>query len=253
MAALAFYIDAPLQSWGAASKFQHRETNAFPTKSALVGLVAAALGIDKHSESEAEALAPVAALALTVARLEKHGRTGGRLTDFHTVGGGYPDTPEGKQHIPPIAERTKSGSLKWKSPEKRTTVTHRSYLTDASFIAIFNGDASTLEKIHDALLDPVWGVWFGRKTCLPASPLTPTLGADRDEAFQKILEKLPGWAPAPLDQFEYQEETTGSEAVFYQSDQPVSFGQHHGAVPAAYPARGIRQHRPSKKTQVKSD
>ena len=91
MPALAFYIDAPMQSWGAASKFQYRETNPFPTKSALVGLIASALGIDKHQPNEAQT----------------------------------------------------------------------------------------------------------------------------------------------------------ADGTFYQSDQPVAFGQHHGAVPAAYRARGIRQHRPS--------
>ena len=39
MDSLAFYLDAPLQSWGASSKFQHRQTNSFPTKSAVVGLL----------------------------------------------------------------------------------------------------------------------------------------------------------------------------------------------------------------------
>ncbi len=52
MPALAFYIDAPMQAWGLSSRFQHRETNAFPTKSALVGMVAAAMGINKHDADE---------------------------------------------------------------------------------------------------------------------------------------------------------------------------------------------------------
>ena len=89
MQALAFYIDAPLQSWGSASKFQHRETNRFPTKSAIVGLIAAAMGINKHSEDEATELAPIVDLKLTVVRLEKKAKPSSRFTDFHTVGGGY--------------------------------------------------------------------------------------------------------------------------------------------------------------------
>ena len=84
MQALAFYIDAPLQSWGSASKFQHRETNRFPTKSAIVGLIAAAMGINKHSEDEATELAPIVDLKLTVVRLEKKAKPSSRFTDFHT-------------------------------------------------------------------------------------------------------------------------------------------------------------------------
>ena len=89
MPALAFYIDAPLQSWGASSKFQYRETNSFPTKSALIGLLAAALGIDKHGANEATDLQAIANLKLTVVRLNKPKQQPSRLTDFHTVGGGY--------------------------------------------------------------------------------------------------------------------------------------------------------------------
>lgn len=240
MPALAFYIDAPMQSWGAASKFQYRETNPFPTKSALVGLIAGALGIDKHQPNEAALLRPLTELNLTVVRLRKPKADSSRLSDFHTVGGGYDKKAPlwQKMSIPQKASGAPFG----------TVITHRTYLTDVRFVALFEGELETLQSIHAALLDPVWGIWFGRKTCLPASPLTPTLGEDRQEAFDTLLQALPDMEPAPLEQFEYQEEVTETQTAdgtFYQSDQPVAFGQHHGAVPAAYQARGIRQHRPS--------
>lgn len=239
MPTLAFYIDAPMQSWGASSKFQYRETNPFPTKSALVGLIAGAMGIDKHAADEAEQLNPLAELKITVVRLEKPKRTATRFTDFHTVGGGYDKkaSPWEKMSIPQKASGAPFG----------TVITRRSYLGDASFAVLLEGDTELLKRIQSALLDPIWGLWFGRKTCLPASPLTPTLGDDRQDALNRLLEALPGLASAPLDAFEYQEEVSASDnedGIFYQSDQPVAFGQHHGAVPAPYQARGIRQHRP---------
>ena len=46
-AAVGLVLDAPLQSWGVDSRFQRRGTNAHPSKSAVLGLLAAALGIDK--------------------------------------------------------------------------------------------------------------------------------------------------------------------------------------------------------------
>jgi CRISPR system Cascade subunit CasD len=242
MSALAFYIDAPLQSWGASSKFQYRETNSFPTKSALIGLIAAALGIDKHGADETNKLRTLTDLKLTVVRVEKPEHKPSRMMDFHTVGGGYDKKAPlwEKMSIPKKASGAPFG----------TVITRRSYLTDASFIAILEGELETLQQVHSALMDPVWGVWFGRKTCLPASPLTPTMGEERQQAFDALLERLPEQTAAPIEQFEYQEEidvSSPTDGSFYQSDQPIAFGQHHGPVPAPYRARNIIQHRPSNK------
>ena len=231
MSVLAFYIDAPLQSWGASSKFQHRETNSFPTKSAIVGLFAAALGFDKWDPDEAEKLEPLAALSLTVVMLPREKVTTTRLSDFHTIGGGY-DKVRQKMNTSNKASGGPFG----------TVITHRSYLTDAKFVALLKGDQATLEKIHAALLNPIWGLWFGRKHCLPASPLSPTLAEDLQSALNALLEFLPNSKPILLNTLEYQEES--DDGVFYQSDQPIAFGQHHGAVPKPYRARGIIHHRP---------
>lgn len=240
MPALAIYLDAPMQSWGASSKYQYRETGSFPTKSALIGILAAASGIDKHLPGETDKLAPLAALRLTVAKIPKRGTAISRLMDFHTVGGGYDKkaSQREKMSIPQKASGAPFG----------TVITRRSYLTDAAFIAIFEGSLQVLEKTRDTLLDPVWGIWFGRKTCLPATPLTPTIGDDRQAAFHALLETLPDHQPADLHTFEFQEEInpadTPPDGTFYQSDQPLAFGQHNGPIPAAYHARGIRHHRP---------
>ena len=45
MATLLLRLAAPLQSWGADSKFETRKTNREPTKSGIIGLLAAALGL----------------------------------------------------------------------------------------------------------------------------------------------------------------------------------------------------------------
>mgnify|MGYP006270687675 CR=1 FL=1 len=236
MSTLAFYIDAPLQAWGLSSKFQHRETNAFPTKSAVVGLIAAAMGIDKHGPDEAERLRPLAKLSSTIVKLPKRGTPVTRLSDFHTVGGGFDKSaslPE-KLSIPRKASGAPFG----------TVITHRSYLNDAAFAVLLEGEIEFLKKVQDALENPVWGVWFGRKACLPASPLSPTLGKDREAALAALLERIPGHDPWPLANHEYQEEST--DGIFHQSDQPIAFGRHHGAVPAPYRSRGVNHHRPSK-------
>ena len=51
MATLLLRLAAPLQAWGADSKFETRKTNREPTKSGVIGLLAAALGL-RRDESE---------------------------------------------------------------------------------------------------------------------------------------------------------------------------------------------------------
>lgn len=230
---LAFLIDAPLQSWGASSKFQRRETEGWPTKSALIGVIAAALGIDKHSSDEAEQLAPFAALTFSVLRWPK-AHPALRLTDFHTVGGGYDkENPLERLFIPKTADG------KWKASEKQTVVTKRTYLNDARFIALFQGDRAILEKAVAALLDPVWGVWFGRKSCIPAAPLSPVVAGNAGEALSALMAQL-GMEAAELPELEGLTESPGPGS-FYQSDQPTAYGQHHGPVPLAYHSRHVRR------------
>ena len=47
MATLLLRLAAPLQSWGMDSKFETRKTNREPTKSGVVGLLAASVGIGR--------------------------------------------------------------------------------------------------------------------------------------------------------------------------------------------------------------
>lgn len=240
---LGFLIDSPMMSWGTSSRFNQRETEAYPGKSALIGMIAAAMGIDKNSPREAAEIAKLTALRLTVVRLDRHpGRLPQRLSDFHTVGGGYPDTPFGKMNVPPVAEKNTSGGLKWKSPDKRTVPTHRTYLTEACFIVLFQGSPDTLTQIQAALLDPVWGVWFGRKTCIPASPLSPVIAPTPRQALAALLQTL-GKDPADLelDALEGVTEDDQGPGTWFPMDQPIAFGQHHGAVPAPYHSRPVRR------------
>ena len=230
--AFAILLDGPMQSWGCSSRFTRRETEAFPTKSALVGLLAAAAGIDKHGPDEAEKLAPFSALRLTVYRLPRAaGRLVGRLTDFHTVGGGYDARASAfdKMSIP----RKASGGA-----SANAVITHRTYLNEARFIAAFEGDAETITTAIRHLENPVWGVWFGRKTCLPAMPLSPVHGADTHSAARELIGRIREWEeitrrpsfPPVLDptDLERWEEPAGNQLQpgdFHLHDQPVTFGQ----------------------------
>jgi CRISPR system Cascade subunit CasD len=211
-AALAIYLDAPLQSWGVSSHFQRRGTESAPSKSGVLGLIAAAMGIDKHGPDESERLAPLSACRFSVFPLATGENTAPvlRLEDFHTVGGGYDrDDPVDKLRI----ARKASGGV------STTIVTRRFYLEQARFAALIEGDSGILQKAAAALEDPVWGVWFGRKCCLPAAPLLPTLASSISKALDALLHKT---GSRIVGEGRIEQDGDGA---WHHPDQPVSFGR----------------------------
>jgi CRISPR system Cascade subunit CasD len=172
---LALYLRAPLQSWGASSKFGDRGTIDAPTRSGLLGLIAAACGIDKNDEArDREWLARAAKLSLSILAF----RRGDRMTDYHTVGARYDKVdPWQKRMIPVTADGKPRG----------TDLTHRDYLMDSVFGVVISGDNAIVAEMAEGLANPVWGVWFGRKSCIPTEPILVGV-FDSDEAARKALD-----------------------------------------------------------------
>lgn len=167
---LALYLDSPMQSWGYMSKFDRRTSFSCPTKSAIIGMICAAIGIPK---SDTDSLARLAELEMTVYTLSLPKKRIDRLTDFHTVGGGF-DKDKNPQNIVKTA----------KGKPGNTVVTRREYLLDAKFAVILAGEADLLEKIGEALKNPRWGVWLGRKSCVPSAPISHGLHVSMEEALE---------------------------------------------------------------------
>jgi len=190
-ATLALYLDGPMQSWGHQSRFNRRTTLSYPTRSGVTGMLCAAMGIDRADKVTLEALArlrmeimtlatPIrpakAAAGLTGAQKTGQFRHLSRWTDYHTVGGGYDPKTE-RQHMP----RKASGA----APD--TVVTDREYLADARFGVLIWGDPALLTEYERALRDPVWGIWLGRKCCIPASLVCQGVFSSCEEAEQHLL------------------------------------------------------------------
>lgn len=151
MATLLLRLAAPLQSWGADSKFETRRTNYEPTKSGVLGLVGAALGLRRDDE---EGLARLARLRFGV-RVD---REGDLLDDFHTAKN-------------PLPKKVKKCREEGKDPPA-PYVTHRHYLCDAVFLAgLESDDRAWLEELEMALRHPVYPPFLGRRSCPPTQPL----------------------------------------------------------------------------------
>jgi len=213
-ACLALLLDGPMQSWGHASRFERRTTALHPTRSAIIGLIAAALGIDKHGADETAQLARFSALRLTVVTLPRRSRREGdlpmqRLEDYHTVTG----------------IRRASGKV----AEDATVQTYRHYLLDARFGLLLAGPSNLLEEIATALHNPKWGVWLGRKCCLPASPLLVAVKPDESQAWAELLRRAGYSGTETLDKFDRViEVAAGHAGADVIEDTPVAFGHPIG-------------------------
>ena len=175
---LALYLRAPLQSWGASSKFGDRGTLDAPTRSGLLGLLAAACGVDKNDETrDREWLARAAKLSVAVLAF----RRGDRMADYHTVGGGFDEKDPWRKRMIPISADGKN---------RRTNVTHRDYLADSVFGALLSGDDAMIDEMATGLADPVWGVWLGRKGCIPTEPILAGVFESEDAARDALAGRL---------------------------------------------------------------
>ncbi|MET7556476.1 type I-E CRISPR-associated protein Cas5/CasD [Streptomyces albidoflavus] len=136
MTTLLLRFAGPLQSWGASSRFVQRTTENAPTKSGVLGLLAAAEGRPRDAD-----LSDLTALRFGV-RVD---RPGSRIRDFHT------------------AVNSDTGRV--------LPLSHRYYLADAVFVAGVEGEEAFIRRLYAAVDAPRFLLYLGRRSCPPSHPL----------------------------------------------------------------------------------
>ena len=135
-------FSAPLQSWGTNSHFETRHTDDHPSKSGVIGMIAAGLGCSRNDE---EMLSRLNKLRFAV-RVDQ---TGQILRDYHTA----------KKYKP-------NGDL------DRTYVTNRYYLQDAVFVVgLSSDDDELIDAVEDAVNRPYYQMFLGRRSLPPTADL----------------------------------------------------------------------------------
>ncbi|GLZ28140.1 hypothetical protein Lesp02_03300 [Lentzea sp. NBRC 105346] len=172
-AVLLLRLAAPLQSWGNASAFNRRDTAHQPTKSGVIGLLAAAQG-----RARTDTIADLGELSLAV-RVDQPGTL---LRDYHTVSD-YRGLPL------PSASLTAKGTQKPTAPAKYTHVTQRFYLQDAVFLAAVRGPRGLIDTLRHALAHPAFPLALGRRSCVPTQPLL--LDDDTQPTLTEALANTP--------------------------------------------------------------
>lgn len=156
---LFLYLEAPLQSWGERSRWSVRDSASEPTKSGIVGLLACALGLSKDNE--------LRELSKSICVGVRCDRGGLPLIDYHTVGGGY-DKP---------MLLTAEGKPKLSSGRAHNEQTWRTYLADASFLVAIQGKDELITHLAEAVQNPIWPFFLGRKSCPPTRPIFEGMGS----------------------------------------------------------------------------
>lgn len=190
MSTLLLRLAAPMQAWGVDSKFDTRSTGREPSKSGVLGLLAAALGIRRDDSA---ALGRLAGLKFGV-RVDREGQY---LHDFHMA---------------------HSASTSY--------VTHRYYLSDAVFLCgLESEDRELLEQYAYALTHPAYPLFLGRRSCPPTLPLVWGI---RDKELMTALTEEPRLVSEPEEDSLriVIDEDKDSRSAALIKDVPVSFSPY---------------------------
>ena len=159
---LVFRLYGPLASWGDIAVGEQRPTTPHPSKSAILGLVAAALGIRRDEEDRQQALAEGYGYAVRV------DASGVLLRDYHTTQ--IPDSTSRLKHLLTRRDETRDRQNLY------TVLSTRDYRCEGLYtICLWLQDkiAPSLEEIAAALRTPHFPLYLGRKSCPLALPVHP--------------------------------------------------------------------------------
>lgn len=171
---LVFRLYAPLASWGEAAVGESRPTATYPGRSAIIGLLGAALGVQRDDDEGQRQLRDSVGIAI------KQRSPGSLLRDYHTV-----QVPASQSKV---TYRTRRDELSAPRKVINTILSSRDYRCDGLWtVAVWlTAEAElTLEALEQALKTPHFPLYLGRKACPPAAPLAP-----RRETFALLRDAL---------------------------------------------------------------
>jgi len=198
MNTLLLRLSGAMQSWGVHSRFGVRDTGLEPSKSGVLGLVCASLGIDREDDAR---LALLAVLTMGV-RVD---REGALKVDYHTA----------------------KDVLKASGGIKDTDLSNRYYLADALFlVGLASDDLKLLESIHSALRNPVWPIFLGRKAFIPGEPVWLQDGLKFGLDLETALNTYPILSDRQASERQRLVLEDQLQGVVVRADQPLSFA--HG-------------------------
>ena len=178
-----FTLAAPMGAFADLAGHQRRHSGSWPARSAVLGLVGAALGVRRDEAARQQSLSRWRTAVSVLSR-------GVALRDFHTV-----------QTVPTARIKrpaTRREALEALASSDNPLITWRDYRTDCAFgVALWGGDGP--EEVRKALVRPHFTLYLGRKSCPLSAPAAPKViqAANPVEALARI--DLPPFLEDQLD------------------------------------------------------
>src|SRR5712692_10047867 len=177
---LLFRLYGPMASWGDVAVGEYRPTYGHPSKSAVLGLIGAAVGLQRDDEAALQALAHAYRFAVRIDNL------GNLLRDYHTVQVPPSGTGKNKRRF-----ATRKDELAMPKENLNTILSSRDYRCDALYTACIwieqNRPPYTLNDLQERLCRPTYILYLGRKSCPMSLPLQPQI-ISAETARQAFLE-----------------------------------------------------------------
>jgi CRISPR system Cascade subunit CasD len=149
----------PMAAWGEIAVGEIRGVSTRPSRSALIGLISAALGITRNDHKTLRRMSHAYRFAVRVRN------QGTLIRDFHTW-----QTPKPKRGV---VHQTRKEELE--ADDLTTGLSRRDYYCDAvSEVCLWSVDESppfSLSRIKEAMVRPGFVLYLGRKSCPPSLPV----------------------------------------------------------------------------------
>lgn len=176
MKTLIIRLTAPLQSYGNEATFNRRTSYHYPSKSAVLGMVAAALGY-RRDDSRIVDLNKL----LMAVRIDQNGQT---LTDFQII--------------------------EYDQKSQKRSLSYRDYLQDAVFLVALAGNDDQIDLIQEALHHPKFQLFLGRRSNAPAGVLQTKV--IKDQSPVDVL-KTYDWQASEWYQKRWKRENYSAEII----------------------------------------
>lgn len=213
MKTILLKLAGPLQAWGTDAHFETRHTDRYPSKSAVIGLIAAAFGCRRDQD---EAIQRLGALHFAV-RVDQPG------------------------HLAKDYQIAAKKNLKKEDAVERTYTTTRYYLEDAVFVAaVGHKDDAWIETIGEALRAPYFQPFMGRRSCpVPADVVLTVADASVLTALKQAPWQAANWyrrryrwehpdtKDVKLDVFADAALVAAPDSQQLRKDEAISFSQKH--------------------------
>lgn len=177
---LTFLAAAPLASFGDVAPGERRGSAGRPTRSGLLGLVAAALGLERGDRAALTAVTEGYGLACAVLPQARP------LLDYHTVQ--TPKGPDLNRFAKAQGRRPATRAEELGAGRPDTLLSRRDYWCDVVVLAALwarPGAPYELSALAQALNRPRFALYLGRKSCPLMLPLNPRVD-DADDAVAAI-------------------------------------------------------------------